>query len=46
VVDLGEPDVLVGQQAQLRDGGLDAGGARSDALEESAELLLVDSSAS
>lgn len=46
VVDLGEANVLVGEQAQLVDGGLDGGRARRDALEQLAQLVLVDGSAS
>jgi hypothetical protein len=46
VVDLGETDVLVGQQAQRLGGGLDARRARRDALKQLAQLLLVDGGAS
>ena len=42
VVDLGEADVLVWEQAQLFDGGLDGGRARGDALEQLLKFLLVD----
>ena len=46
VVDLGEADVLVWEQAQLADGGLDAGRTRRDAFEQRAQTLLVDWSTS
>jgi hypothetical protein len=42
VVDLGEADVLVGEETQLLDGGFDACRAARDALEEITKLLLVD----
>jgi hypothetical protein len=41
MVDLCETDVLVGQQAQLRNGGLDACGAGGDALQKISNLMLV-----
>jgi hypothetical protein len=46
VVNLGEADVLVREQAQVFDRGLDAGRARRDGIEEVAKLLLVDGAAS
>jgi hypothetical protein len=42
VIDLGEADVLVGQEAQLLDSGLDARSTGGDAFEKMAQLLLVD----
>jgi len=46
VVDLGEADVLVRQQTQLVDSGLDAGRARRDGFQKFAQLPLIDSDAS
>ena len=46
VVDLGEADVLVGEQPQLFDGGLDAGRARRNGIEELAQFLLIDGATS
>jgi hypothetical protein len=42
VVDLGETDVLVREQAQVIDGRLNARRAGGDAFEQLAQLLLVD----
>jgi SAM-dependent methyltransferase len=46
VIDLGEADVLIGEQAELVDSGLDGRRAGGDALQELAEPLLVDRGAS
>jgi hypothetical protein len=42
VIDLGEADVLVREQAQLFDRRFDARRAGSDRIEEMTKLLLVD----